>query len=117
MSWKLLLLYFFIGGIIVSAVTYFGSQGKSQMAAFIAFLPSTSLITLVTIYTASGTQVALSYAKSMLILLPPWVLYVALVIWLLPRIGLLPTIGVSVGVYLLLAFLTMRLATMLTGAG
>ena len=117
MSWKLLLLYFVIGGFIVSAVTYFGSQGKSQAAAFIAFLPSTSLITLCTIYAASGTQVAVSYAKSMLILLPPWVLYVVIVIWLLPRIGLLPTVGISVGVYLVLAFLTMRLATALTGAG
>lgn len=109
MPWKLLLLYFVIGGAIVSAVTYFGSQGKSQVAAFVAFLPSTSLITLCTIYFASGTQPAVSYAKSMLILLPPWVLYVAAIIFLLPRVGLAATVGISVAVYLILAFLIMRL--------
>jgi hypothetical protein len=106
---KLILLYFIIGGTIVATVTYFGSLGRSQVAAFIAFLPSTSLITLCTIYMASGTPSAVSYAKSMLILLPPWVVYVGAVIWLLPRLGLMPTIGISVGAYLILALLIMRL--------
>ncbi len=109
MPWKLLLLYFVIGGALVSAVTYFGSQGKGQLAAFIAFLPSTSLVTLCTIYFASGTQPAVSYAKGMLILLPPWVFYVVAIILLLPRVGLAATIGISVTIYLVLAFLIMRL--------
>jgi uncharacterized membrane protein (GlpM family) len=108
-SLKLLLIYFLLGGISVSAITYFGSQGKSQVAAFVAFLPSTSLITLCTIYFSSGTQQAISYAKSMLILLPPWVLYVIAVIFLLPRVGLPLTIGISLAVYLALALLTMKL--------
>jgi len=59
---------FLIGGLSVSVITYFGTQGKSQLAAFVAFLPSTSLITLCTIYLNSGTQPAVSYARSMLIL-------------------------------------------------
>ena len=109
MSWKLLLLYFIIGGVIISAVTYFGSHGKSQVAAFVAFFPSTSLITVCTIYLASGTQSAVSYAKSMLILLPPWLLYILIVIWLLPRLGLPATIAISVAVYLAIAFVLMRL--------
>lgn len=109
MTWKLLLLYFFIGGVIVSTVTYFGSHGKSQVAAFIAFLPSISLITLCSIYFASGTASAVSYAKSMLILLPPWVLYVVCVIVLLPRIGLTATLAVSVVAYLLSALLVVSL--------
>lgn len=109
MSFKLVLIYFVLGGITVSAITYFGSQGKSQVAAFVAFLPSTSLITLCTIYLSSGAQPAVSYAKSMLILLPPWVLYVAAIIFLLPRIGLPLTIGISVAVYLVFALLIMKL--------
>ena len=104
-----LLLYFVIGGAIVSATTYFGSQAKSELAAFIAFLPSISVITLCTIYFASGTGAAISYAKSMLILLPPWVLYVIGVILLLPRIGLAGSLTVSIVVYLGLAWLIMRL--------
>ena len=106
---KLLALYFVIGGLVVSLVTYFGSQGKSELAVFIAFLPGTTLITLITIYLGGGTGAAVSYAKSMLILLPAWVLYVVGVIFLLPRLGLALSLVVSVAAYLGAAFLTMKL--------
>jgi uncharacterized membrane protein (GlpM family) len=106
---KLLALYFVIGGLVVSVVTYFGSQGKSELAVFIAFLPGTTLITLITIYLGGGTGAAVSYAKSMLILLPAWVLYVVGVIFLLPRLGLALSLVVSVVAYLGAAFLTMKL--------
>ena len=106
---KLLALYFVIGGLVVSLVTYFGSQGKSELAVFIAFLPGTTLITLITIYLGGGTGAAVSYAKSMLILLPAWVLYVLGVIFLLPRLGLAVSMLVSVAVYVVAAILTMRL--------
>jgi hypothetical protein len=106
---KLLAAYFVIGGLVVSVVTYFGSQGKSQLAVFIAFLPSTTLITLCTIYLAGGTGAAVSYAKNMLILLPAWVLYVVGVLFLLPRLGLVISLLISVAAYLAAAFLTMRL--------
>ena len=106
---KLLAAYFVIGGLIVSTVTYFGSHGKSELAAFIAFLPSISVITLCTIYFASGTGAAVSYAKSMMILLPAWVLYVIGVIFLLPRLGLAGSLLVSVAVYVAAASVTMRL--------
>jgi uncharacterized membrane protein (GlpM family) len=107
---KLLAAYFVIGGLVVAIVTYFGSRGKSELAAFIAFLPGTSVITLCTIYLASGTGAAVSYAKSMLILLPAWLFYVIGVIFLLPRLGLAWSLVVSVAVYLAAAFVTMRLA-------
>ena len=107
---KLLALYFVIGGLVVSLVTYFGSQGKSELAVFIAFLPATTLITVVTIYLAGGTGAAVSYAKWMLILLPAWVLYAAGLIFLLPRLGLALSLVISVAAYLGAAFLTMRLA-------
>jgi uncharacterized membrane protein (GlpM family) len=106
---KLLIAYFVIGGLIVSVITYFGSQGKSELAAFIAFLPATSLITLCTIYFASGTGAAVSYAKNMLILLPAWLFYVIGVIFLLPRLGLAIALLVSVAAYVTAAFVTMRL--------
>lgn len=104
-----LLLYFVIGGVIVSAITYLGSHSKSQLAAFIAFLPSVSVVTLCTIYFSSGTGAAVSYAKNMLILLPPWILYAVGVIVLLPRIGLVGSLLASIAVYFVAAFLIMRL--------
>ena len=106
---KLLIAYFIIGGLIISTVTYFGSHGKSELAAFIAFLPATSLITVCTIYFAGGTGAAVSYAKSMLILLPAWLFYVIGVIFLLPRLGLVIALLVSVAAYVAAAFVTMRL--------
>jgi len=109
MDIKALAAYFVIGGLIVAAITYFGSQAKSELAAFIAFLPSISVITLCTIYFASGTGAAVSYARSMLILLPPWLLYVIGVIFLLPRIGLAGSLLVSVAAYLAVALVIMKL--------
>jgi uncharacterized membrane protein (GlpM family) len=109
MDAKMIALYFVIGGAIVATVTYFGGHAKSQIAAFIAFLPSISVITLCSIYSASGTEEAVSYAKSMLILVPPWVLYGVGVIFLLPRIGLAGSLVVSITVYLVTAFLIMKL--------
>jgi len=109
MDIKALAAYFVIGGLIVAAITYFGSQAKSELAAFIAFLPSISVITLCTIYFASGTGAAVSYARSMLILLPPWLLYAIGVIFLLPRIGLAGSLLVSVAAYLAVALVIMKL--------
>jgi uncharacterized membrane protein (GlpM family) len=106
---KLLIAYFIIGGLIVSVVTYFGSQGKSDLAVFIAFFPGTSLITVVTIYLAGGTGATHSYARSMLVLLPAWVLYVLGIIFLLPRLGLVLSLVISVAAYAGAALLTMRL--------
>ena len=109
MDIKALAAYFVIGGLIVSAVTYFGSQAKSELAAFIAFLPTISVITLCTIYFASGTGAAVFYARSMLTLLPPWLLYVIGVIILLPRIGLAGSLLVSIAAYLAVAFVIIKL--------
>lgn len=109
MDLKMLPVYFVIGGAIVTAVTYFGSQAKSALAAFIALLPSISVVTLCTIYLSGGESSAMTYAKHLLLLLPPWLLYVVGVIFLLPRIGLVLSLVISIGAYLGVSFLIMRL--------
>jgi hypothetical protein len=109
MDLKMLPVYFLIGGGVVTAVTYFGSQAKGLLAAFIAFIPSISVITLCTIYFGGGQGAALSYAKGMLILVPSWVLYVVGIIFLLPRIGLAGSLLVSVAAYIGTALLIMKL--------
>jgi hypothetical protein len=63
-----------------------------------------------TIYFAGGAGATVSYAKSMLILLPAWILYVLGVIFLLPRLGLALSLVISVVVYMAAAFLTVKLA-------
>ncbi len=109
MSLKMLAVYFVVGGLIVSGITYLGSLGKSQWAAFLAFLPSISVITLISIYFSGGTASSVAYAKNMLILLPSWVLYVMAVIFLLPRIGLAASLAASVALYMGTAYLVIRL--------
>jgi len=69
-------LYFLIGGMIVSLVTYFASQAKGLLAAFIATLPIITLITFFTIYFASSQEAVISYAKGLVIMLTPWLIYI-----------------------------------------
>ncbi len=109
MSIKLLLLYFLLGGTIVALVTYFGSQGKGMFAAFVGNIPVVTAITLCIIYLNSGTDVATSYFKGLLILLPPWILYVVSIIFLLPRLGLAPSLVIGLSIYFSSAYLTMKL--------
>lgn len=109
MDFKTLLLYFVIGGTIFTAVTYFGSQAKGELAAFFTFLPTVSALSLGSIYLSAGTDAAVSLAKNMLLLLPSWLLYVVAVILLLPRIGIIGTLIISIGIYVGAAFLTIRL--------
>ncbi len=109
MDLKLLPVYFVVGGAIVTAVTYFGSQGKGILAAFFALLPVITVITLCTIFLSSGLNPAVSYLKNMLILLPPWIIYIVALIFLLPYIGLVWSLIVSIAAYVLISFLIVKL--------
>ncbi len=110
MDLKLLPLYFVIGGAVVASVTYFGSHGKGLFAAFIGVLPSVTLITITSIYFASGMNNTLSYVKGLLVFMPAWLLYVITVILLMPRIGLAGSLIAGIAAYLIAAFITMRIA-------
>jgi len=109
MDIRTLALYFVIGGTVVSAITYFGSQGKSMLAALIALFPSITLITLCTIYLTSDIGTSISYAKGLLMLVPSMVLYIIMVILLLPRIGLVGSLVVGITVYLGTSLVIMKL--------
>jgi uncharacterized membrane protein (GlpM family) len=108
MDVKLLSLYFVLGGSIVTLITYFGSQGKGILAAFIGFFPSITIVTLFTIYLKSGVGATVSYFKGMLFLIPAWVLYALAMIFILPRLGIVPSVVVGIALYVAVAVLTMR---------
>ena len=109
MDYKFLPLYFVIGGTVVTLVTYFGSQGKGLLAAFIAFFPAVSVISLCAVYVRSGSEPTLSYAKGMLFLLPAWMMYIGSVIYLLPKWGLFPPIAIGILLYTAASYLTSKL--------
>jgi len=105
---RLLALYFVLGGTIVTLITYFGSQGKGLLAAFVALFPSITIVTLITIYFNGGVGATVSYFKGLLFLIPAWILYVVAMIFILPRWGIVPSVLIGVFLYVSVAFVTMR---------
>jgi hypothetical protein len=94
------LLYFLLGGTIVSVSTYFGSQGKSFLAAFASTFPAITGATFVLIYLNGGSESLVGYAKNLLWFVPPWMVYVVSMITGVPRFGFWPAMIGSLVLYL-----------------
>jgi hypothetical protein len=92
-------LYFLLGGTIVSVSTYFGSQGKSFLAAFASTFPAITGATFILIYLNGGSESLVEYAKSLLWFVPPWIVYVIAMIHGVPRIGFWPAMALSMTLY------------------
>ena len=103
------LIYFLIGGTVVTLVTYFGSQGKGILAAFVALFPATTVLALCTIYSGGGISAATSYVRGMLLVLPPWAIYGLSVLYLLPRLGLAPSLVIGTLLYIAGGLVMMKL--------
>ena len=97
------LIYFLIGGSVVSGVTYFASHARGLTAAFLANLPVLTLITFLTINYQSGQQAVMDYARGLLIMLFPWLAYISCLMVLSPRIGVKSSLGIGLTAYLLLS--------------
>jgi len=108
MDIRLLPLYFIIGGLTVSITAYYGSRGQSLLAAFIGIFPGITVITFIAIYYSAGAAAVSSYARGMLILLLPWILYVLGVYFLTPRLGITLALIASVAAFILTSLLILR---------
>jgi hypothetical protein len=86
MGWQYVL-YFLFGGLLVSGVTYLANQSRSLLAAFIATLPVMTTSTFILIYFTTGQEAVLSYAKGLVVMVFPWLVFILAVIVLSPRIG------------------------------
>lgn len=93
-------LYFLLGGTIVSVSTYLGSQGKSFLAAFASTFPAITGATFVLIYLNGGNDAIVSYAKQLLWFVPPWIVYVMTMIVGIPRFGFWPAMVGSLVLYM-----------------
>jgi uncharacterized membrane protein (GlpM family) len=98
------LLYFLAGGVVVSVVTYFASQAKGLLAAFIANLPVITLITFLMIYSDSGQKAVVSYAEGLIIMLIPWLAYIFSIIFLTKKVGFIPSLIIGFFFYLTFAY-------------
>ena len=97
------LLYFIIGGSILTLVTYFGSKDKGILAAFIALFPMVSLMSILTIYSEAGSLPVLDYVKGLLILTPLWIIFLFCILYLLPKQGLVVALIIGLAIYIILS--------------
>jgi uncharacterized membrane protein (GlpM family) len=103
------ILYFIIGGTVISMVTYLASHSKGLLAASIANLPVITLITFLTIYSESGKSAVISYAGGLVIMLIPWLAYIFSIIGLTNKLGFIPSLLLGVSLYLIIAYLIISL--------
>ncbi|MCP9456631.1 MAG: DUF3147 domain-containing protein [Nitrospira sp.] len=93
-------IYFLIGGTLVSLSTYLGSHGKSFLAAFASTFPAITGATFVLMYLNGGNNAIVGYAKNLLWFVPPWIVYVSVMIFGVPRFGFWPTMVGSLVLYI-----------------
>ena len=93
-------LYFVLGGTLVSVSTYLGSHGRGFLAALASTLPVISGVTFILIFINAGSAPTISFAKHMIWLSPPWVMYVGTMIAFVPKLGFWPAYGLAIGIYL-----------------
>ena len=102
------LFYFLIGGTVVSVVTYYASHSRTLVAAFIANLPVMTLITFLMIYREAGEAAVVPYAKGLLIMLVPWLLYIFTVVFMTPLMGVVVSLLAGLTSYVAIAYLILK---------
>ena len=95
-----LVLYFLIGGTIVSLSSYVGAQGRGFLAAFVSTFPAITGVTILLIYLNGGNMPALIYAKHLLWLVPAWLIYVGCLIAAIPRVSFWLAFGGALTFYM-----------------
>ncbi len=95
------MVYFVLGGLLVSVSTYWGAHGKGFLAAFASTLPVISSVTFVLIYLNAGTDSMVGFAKHLIWLSPAWFVYV-IMMWVgAPRLGFWVAFPISLFLYFL----------------
>lgn len=93
-------IYFILGGSLVSVSTYFGSQGRSFLAAFASTFPAITGATFLLIYLNGGPDNVVTYAQNLLWFILPWMVYVAAMIITVPRVGFWAAMGLSLALFM-----------------
>ena len=107
MSFKYII-YFLLGGTVISVVTYFASNAKGLLAAFIANMPVITVITFLTIYHEVGQKAVIPYAKGLVIMTLPWFAYIFSIIFLTSRLGFFPSLLTGLALYMTIALFIIK---------
>jgi uncharacterized membrane protein (GlpM family) len=108
------LLYFLVGGFVVTLVTALAERGQPLLAGVVAIFPSITLVTFYFIGRSAGDLAVSLTAKSCLLSFFVWIPYALAVIWLSPRLGTNKALAIGVLIYAVLAFALVS-ANRLTG--
>ena len=100
-----LLIYFLVGGSILTLVNYFGTRDRGILPAFIAMFPAVTTMSIITIYSEAGGLLVLDYVKGLLLLSPVWMVFLLCVYFFLPKQGLLVALGQELWYILVAVFL------------
>jgi hypothetical protein len=93
--------YFFLGGLLVSVSTYLGSHGKGFLAALASTLPVISGLTFILVYLNAGGTPTVHFAKNLIWLSPPWFMYVGTMILAVPKFGFWIAFAMAITLYLI----------------
>jgi len=99
-------LYFIIGGTVVSVSTWAGSLGRSWLAAFVSTLPTLTVLAFILIYKNAGVEPTIPFAKNLLYFVVPWLAYVGFYILTVDRFGFWPALVGSVAIFVGVAALS-----------
>lgn len=102
-------LYFLFGGILTSGITYLANHSKGLLAAFVGTLPIITISTFLLIYLNSGQEAVLYYAKGLIVMIFPWMIFILSVIFLAPRINFIPSLVVGLFLQIVVALLIFAL--------
>jgi len=103
------LLYFLVGGTVVTVVAYIGSRGNGTLAAFVASLPVLFLLNVIAMYRNGGVGAGITYAKGALLFLPAFACYALLTIWLMPHLGIPKALLPGLPIYAIPIIVTKRI--------
>ena len=74
-----------------------------MLAAFVATFPTMTALTFALVYSKAGQVATVNYAKGLLLMTPPWIIYVLCLIFLLPKWGFVKSLIAGVLTYMILA--------------
>jgi len=98
-------IYFIAGGALAALVAYFAGRGNPFLAALVGSIPVMFLLNVYIVYRATGVSSSLAYSKGVLLVVPAFVIFVIVTMWLLPRLGMPKALLPGLAVYPVLALI------------
>jgi len=99
-------IYFIAGGTLAALVAYFAGRGNPVLAALVGSIPVMFLLNIYLVYRAGGVSSSLAYSKGVLLLVPAFILFVIVTMWLLPGLGMPKALLPGMTVYPVLALIS-----------